>query len=157
MTRLYGRGPRSKRLIGRVPQGHWLTTTFIAGLRHDAIVAPLVIDHPMNGERFVAYLEQCLAPTLSRGDIVVMDNLPAHKVKGVRDIITASGAELHYLPPYSPDLNPIEMVFSKLKTLLRDAAERTLDGLWLRIGTLLDRFSPQECTNYFRHAGYQTS
>jgi len=112
-----------------------MTTTFVAGLRHDGIVAPLVIDQPMNGDRFVFYLTHCLAPTLSPGDIVVMDNLPA----------------------YSPDLNPIELVFSKLKTLLRDAAERTVDGLWRRIGIALDTFSSQECTNYFRHAGYQTS
>jgi len=140
-----------------VPQVYWLITTFIAGLRHHAIVAPLVIDRPMNGECLLAYLEHRLAPTLSPGDIVVMDNLPAHKIDGVQDIITVSSAELRYLPAYSPDLNPIEMVFSKLKTLLRDAAERILDDLWSRIGPLLDRFSPEECTNYFRYAEYQTS
>ena len=134
-----------------------MTTTFVAGLRHDGIVAPLVIDQPMNGDRFVFYLTHCLAPTLSPGDIVVMDNLPAHKVAGVEEILAAQGTELRYLPAYSPDLNPIELVFSKLKTLLRDAAERTVDGLWRRIGIALDTFSSQECTNYFRHAGYQTS
>ena len=154
MTRRYGRGPRSKRVIGRVPYGHRMTTTFVAGLRHDGIIAPFVLDRPMNGDLFLFYLEHVLAPVLSPGDIVVMDNLPAHKVSGVKEIITACGAELRYQPPYSPDLNPIELAFAKLKTLLRQAAERTQDGLWSRIGTLLDRFTKTECANYLRHAGY---
>jgi transposase len=155
MTRRYGRGPRDKRVIGRVPFNHRMTTTLVAGLRHDGIVAPLVLDRPMNGELFLVYLKKVLAPTLSPGDIVVMDNLPAHKVSGVEEIITACGAELRYQPPYSPDLNPIELAFAKLKTLLRQAGERTQEGLWSRIGTLLDRFSTQECANYLRHAGYK--
>ena len=123
MTRRYGRGPRNKRVIGRVPFNHRMTTTFVAGLRHDGIVAPLVLDRPMNGKLFLVYLKKVLAPTLSPGDIVVMDNLPAHKVSGIEEIITACGAELRYQPPYSPDLNPIELAFAKLKTLLRQESE----------------------------------
>lgn len=137
-----------------VPHGHWKTTTFVAALRHDRIDAPCVIDAPMNGELFLAYVEQFLAPTLSPGDIVVMDNLPAHKVAGVAQAIEARGAELRYLPPYSPDLNPIEQMFAKLKALLRKAAARTIDALWDTIGALLDAFSPIECANYLRNAGY---
>jgi transposase len=154
MTRRYGRSPKGKRLIGRAPFGHWKTTTFIAGLRHDRIVAPFVIDQPMNGEIFLRRVETCLAPTLSPGDIVVMDNLPAHKIAGVGEAIDAAGAELRYLPPYSPDLQSIETMFAKLKALLRKAAERTISALWDRIGIVLDRFAPDECRNYFRHAGY---
>jgi transposase len=138
-----------------VPHGHWKTTTFLGGLRHDGITAPLVLDGPMNGAIFLAYIEQFLAPTLKPGDIVIMDNLPAHKVTGVRQAIEAVGARLLYLPPYSPDLNPIEMMFSKLKALLRKAAERTITDLWSAIGQLIDNFSPQECQNYFSHAGYK--
>ena len=137
-----------------VPHGHWKTTTFVAALRHDRIDAPCVIDAPMNGELFLAYVEQFLAPTLSPGDIVVMDNLPAHKVAGVAQAIEARGAELRYLPPYSPDLNPIEQMFAKLKALLRNAAARTVDALWDTIGALLDAFSPTECANYLRNSGY---
>ena len=137
-----------------VPHGHWKTTTFVAALRHDRIDAPCVIDAPMNGELFLAYVEQFLAPTLSPGDIVVMDNLPAHKVAGVAQAIEARGAELRYLPPYSPDLNPIEQMFAKLKALLRKAAARTIDALWDTIGALLNAFSPTECTNYLRNSGY---
>ena len=154
LTRLRGRAPRGKRLIGRAPFGHWKTTTFVAGLRNDQIIAPLVIDRPMNGEIFLTYVRTCLVPVLSPGDIVVMDNLPAHKVAGVREAIEAAGARLLYLPPYSPDFNPIEQVFAKLKALLRKAAERTIPGLWDRIGTVLASFTPVECQNYFRHAGY---
>jgi len=154
MARLRGRGPRAKRLIGKVPYGHWKTTTFVAALRNDTITAPFVIDKPMNGTIFRAYVEQCLAPTLSLGDIVVMDNLSAHKVDGVRQAIEATGAILLYLPPYSPDLNPIEQAFSKLKTLLRKAAERSVPALWDRIGELLTAFSPAECANYLRNSGY---
>ena len=154
MARRYGRSPRGERLNAKVPHGHWKTTTFIAGLRADGLTAPLVIDAPMNGVIFLAYIEQFLVPTLKPGDIVIMDNLPAHKVIGVREAIEAAGASLRYLPPYSPDLNPIEMVYAKLKALLRKAAERTVDGLWDRIGNLLSAFPAQECANYLRHAGY---
>jgi transposase len=129
-------------------------TTFVAGLRNDAITAPYVLDRPMNAEIFLAWLEQALIPTLAKGDIVVMDNLPAHRVAGVRGILEAAGMTLLYLPPYSPDLNPIEMAFAKLKALLRKAAERTVDGLWDKIGEILAQFSPDECANFFRHAGY---
>jgi len=154
MTRLRGRCKCSERLIGRAPQGHWKTTTFVAGLRNNAITAPYVVDRPMNGEIFLAWLEQALIPTLAEGDIVVMDNLPAHKIAGVRELIEAAGATLLYLPPYSPDLNPIEMAFAKLKALLRKAAERTIDRLWDKIGEILGTFSAEECANYFDHAGY---
>ncbi len=157
MARRRGRCRRGERLIGRVPHGHWKTTTFVAGLRRDAITAPMVIDRPMNGVIFKAYVERMLAPTLAPGDIVVMDNLSSHKVDGVRRAIEARGATLLYLPPYSPDLNPIEMVFAKLKALLRKAAERSLVALWRRIGEILDKFTPQECRNYFHHAGYAST
>lgn len=154
MVRLMGRGPRGVRLIGRVPQGHWKTITFVAALRHEAMVAPLVVDGPMTGEIFLAYIEQCVVPTLTRNEIVVVDNLSAHKVAGVREAIEAVGAELRYLPKYSPDLNPIEMSFSKLKAFLRKVSERTVEGLCRRIGSFIPCFSPQECLNYFKHAGY---
>ena len=154
MARLRGRAPRGDRLVGRVPHGHWKTTTFVAGLRANALTAPCVIDGPMNGNAFLAYVEQILAPTLRPDDIVVMDNLSAHKVPGVRQAIEATGAKLVYLPPYSPDFNPIEQLFAKLKALLRKAAERSVDRLWNRIATLLDAFSPNECANYFRNSGY---
>ena len=154
MVRRYGWGPRSERVIDAAPFGHWRTTTFIAGLRSTGIVAPLVVDGPMTGDTFLAYVEQALAPTLAPGDVVVMDNLAAHKVAGVREAITASGASILYLPPYSPDLNPIEQMFAKLKALLRKAAARTRDALWETIGRLLDHFSPAECRNYLEHSGY---
>lgn len=154
MARLRGRSPRGERLIGKVPHGHWKTTTFVAALRSTALTAPCVIDGPMNGNAFLAYVEQILAPSLKPGDIVVLDNLSAHKVPGVRGAIEASGARLLYLPPYSPDFNPIEQLFAKLKALLRKAAERSVDGLWSRIAALLDAFTTAECTNYFRNAGY---
>jgi transposase len=154
MARLRGRCKRGQRLIGKIPNGHWKITTFVAGLRNDAITAPFVIDQPMNAVIFRAYLEQCLVPTLKPGDIVVMDNLPAHKNEDVRKIIEAAGAKLLYLPPYSPDLNPIEMAFAKLKAHLRTAAERSIPALWDRIGTVLDLFSADQCQNFFRHAGY---
>jgi transposase len=149
MTRRYGRCARGERLVTPVPYGHWKTTTFIAGLRHDALIAPFVIDGPINGEWFLVYVEQVLAPTLSEGDIVVIDNLPSHKVAGVREAIEAKGARLLYLPPYSPDLNPIEQVFAKLKALLRKAAARSIETLWRLIGRLIRRFPPNECANYF--------
>ncbi len=154
MTRLRGRGPRGARVVGRVPHGHWKITTFVAGLRCGAVTAPFVIDRPMNGPIFRTYLERCLIPTLTPGDIVIMDNLSAHKVAGVREALEAAGAKLVYLPPYSPDLNPIEQLFAKLKALLRKAAERSIEALWTTIGRLLDAFSPEECANYLRHAGY---
>ena len=154
MVRLRGRCSRGERLIGRVPQGHWKTITFVAGLRHDKMVAPFVVDGPMTRATFLAYLEQCLRPTLKRGDIVIIDNLPAHKGVAVEKAIKTARARLLYLPKYSPDLNPIELAFSKLKTLLRKAAERTISGLCRRIGKLIAAFSARECTNYFSHAGY---
>lgn len=154
MARLRGRAPRGERLIGKVPHGHWKTTTFVAALRSTALTAPCVIDGPMNGNAFLAYVEQILAPSLSPGDIVVMDNLSAHKAPSIRDAIEAAGATLLYLPPYSPDFNPIEQLFAKLKALLRKAAERSVKGLWDRIAELLDAFTPLECTNYFLNAGY---
>lgn len=154
MTRLRGWSPRGKRLLAKVPQGHWRTLTFLAALRSDRIDAPLVLDGPINGDSFLAYVEQLLVPTLSPGDIVVMDNLGSHKGRAVRRAIRAAGAHLFFLPPYSPDLNPIEQVFAKLKTLLRKAAERTVEATWRRIGTLLQTFSSSECANYLRNAGY---
>jgi len=154
MARTRGRALRGTRLIGRVPHGHWKITTFLAGLRCGAITAPFVIDRPVNGAIFLAYVQQCLAPTLTAGDIVVMDNLSSHKVAGVRQAIEAAGATVRYLPPYSPDLNPIELFFAKLKALLRKAAEREIEALWTRIGKLLDAVTPGECANYFRHDGY---
>lgn len=154
MTRLRGWAPRGRKLLAKVPQGQWRTLTFLAALRHDRIEAPCVIDGPINGELFLAYIEQVLVPTLKPGDIVIIDNLASHKGKAVRRAIRAAGAKLFFLPPYSPDLNPIEQVFAKLKTLLRKAAERTVEATWKRIGALLRAFTSQECTNYFRNAGY---
>ena len=157
MVRLRGRCRRGERLIGRVPQGHWKTITFVAGLRHDKMVAPFVVDGPMTRATFLTYLERCLRPTLKRGDIVIIDNLPAHKGVAVEKTIEAARARLLYLPKYSPDLNPIEQAFSKLKALLRKAAERTIPRLCRRIGKLLAAFSARECTNYFAHAGYAST
>ena len=157
MARRYGRAPRGERVIASVPHGHWKTSTFVAGLREDAITAPLVIDGAMDGETFRAYVEQFLAPTLAHGDIVIMDNLSSHKVAGVREAIEARGASLIYLPPYSPDLNPIEQAFAKLKALLRKAAPRTVEALWTVIGESLSAYSPSECANYLEDAGYRRS
>jgi transposase len=154
MARLRGRAPRGERLVGKIPQGHWKTTTFVAALRPTALTAPGVIDGPMNGSAFLAYVEQVLVPSLKPGDTVVMDNLSAHKVPGVHQAIEAAGANLLYLPPYSPDFNPIEQLFAKLKALLRKAGERSVAGLWNCIAHLLDAFTPAECANYFRNAGY---
>ena len=154
MTRTHGRAACGERLVAKVPHGNWKTLTFLAALRHDQLTAPCVFDAPINGASFLAYVEQFLAPTLKRGDIVVLDNLASHKTKTVRAAIRKTGAHLLFLPPYSPDLNPIEQVFSKLKTLLRKAAERTVEATWKRIGTLLDAFDPQECANYLRNSGY---
>jgi len=154
MTRTHGRAPRGQRLVDKVPHGHWKTLTFLAALRCDAITAPFVLDGPINGEWFLAYVERVLVPTLRPGDVVVMDNLGSHKGKAVRRAIRRAGAHLIFLPPYSPDLNPIEQVFAKLKTLLRKAAERTVEATWRRIGKLLDHFSPEECANYLVNSGY---
>lgn len=157
MARRYGRSPRGQRLDGPVPHGHWKTTTFVAGLTSRGFIAPYVTDGAMNGRIFRAWTEQMLAPALEPGDIVIMDNLPAHKVAGVRKAIQARGASVLYLPPYSPDLNPIEQAFAKLKALLRKAAERTVSGLWSMIGKLLDHFTPRECANYLANSGYPRS
>jgi transposase len=154
MARVYGRGPIGERVVGKVPYGHWKTTTFVAGLRADQVIAPLVVDQPMNGVIFKAYVEQSLAPALTPGDIVIMDNLAAHKVDGVRAAIEAKGASLLYLPPYSPDFNPIEQLFAKLKALLRKAKKRTVLALWDTIGQIIDIFTPPECANYLRNSGY---
>ena len=154
MVRLRGRSLRGERLVGREPHGHWKTVTFVAGLRHDGMVAPFVLDGAMNGEVFRAYIEQSLVPTLKRRDIVIMDNLSTHKVYGVRESIEAVGATLRYLPQYSPDLNPIEMSFSKLKAYLRKLAERTLPGLCRSVGRFALNLSARHAANYFRHAGY---
>lgn len=154
MTRTRARAPRGTRIVDYVPHGHWKTTTFLAGLRLKGLTAPVVVDGPINGDVFRAYVQQHLAPSLNPGDIVIMDNLGSHKVAGVREAIEAAGARLLFLPPYSPDFNPIEQVFSKLKALLRKAGERTVSALWDRIGQLVDHFSPDECRNYFRHSGY---
>jgi transposase len=155
MIRRYGWGPKSARVISHVPHGHWKTTTFLAALRTTGLTAPLVLDGPMTGECFLAYIQQFLAPTLRPGDIVIMDNLSSHKQAGVVETIRHVGADVFYLPPYSPDLNPIEKVFAKLKTLLRNHAERTTEALWNRIGTLMEAFTPTECTNSIRHCGYR--
>jgi transposase len=157
MARRYGRARRGRRLVAAVPHGHWKTTTFLAALRHDGLTAPCVFDGAINGARFLAWVEQGLAPTLRCGDVVVLDNLGAHKVAGVRDAVEARGARLLYLPPYSPDLNPIEQAFAKLKALLRSAANRTVDALWHTIGQALDAFPPAECARYLAHAGYVPS
>lgn len=154
MVRTHGRSRRGQRLIAKVPHGHWKTLTFVAALRHDRIDAPCLFPGPINGERFRAYVQQALVPTLEPGDIVVMDNLSSHKTKAVRQAIRAAGAHLLFLPKYSPDLNPIEQVFAKLKALLRKAAERTVDTVCQRIGKLLDGFTPEECANYLKNAGY---
>ncbi len=154
MVRTRGRSRRGTRLVGRVPHGHWKITTFVAGLRCGEIAAPFVIDRPMNGAIFLTYVTRCLVPSLTDGDIVVMDNLKPHKAEGVRQAIEAAGAKILYLPPYSPDLNPIEQLFAKLKALLRKAAERSIDALWTRIGKLLDGFTAEECAAYLRHDGY---
>jgi len=154
MARPRGRCRRGERLIGKVPHGHWKITTFVAGLRHNGITAPFVIDQPMNSLIFRTYLERCLVPTLNPGDIVVMDNLSSHKSEEVREIVEAAGARLLYLPPYSPDFNPIEQAFAKVKAHLHKAAERSIPALWDRIGVILDTFSAAECRNFFSHDGY---
>jgi transposase len=157
MARRYGRAPRGDRVIGHVPHRHWLTSTFLAGLRCDGIIAPCLFNCALDGELFLAYVEQQLAPSLLPDDIVIADNLSSHKVAGVREAIEACGASLRFLPPYSPDLNPIEQAIAKLKELLRAEAAPTIDALWSATGRLLTRFTPDECANYFAHAGYRRS
>jgi transposase len=154
MVRHFGRSPCGKRLVASVPHGHWKTLTLVAALRVDRMTAPYTIDGAMDGPSFLAYVEQVLAPTLHKGDVVFMDNLRTHKIVGVRDAIEAMGAELKYLPAYSPDLNPIEQAFSKLKAALRKGAARKINALLKLIGKLVKSFAPEECANYFRHAGY---
>jgi transposase len=157
MARRYGRSLVQRRLVAAVRHGHWRTTTFVAGLQQTGIVAPLVLDGPMTGPTFRAYVEQFLAPSLAAGDVVVLDNLAAHRVDGIRQAFAAVGASLLYLPPYSPDLNPIEQLFAKLKALLRKAAARTRDELWSAIGRLLDTVPASECANYLGHCGYAST
>jgi len=154
MARLRGWAVKGQRCRAAVPHGHWKTTTFTAGLRLNGLTAPMLLDGPMHGSAFRAYVEQVLVPELNPGDVVVMDNLPAHKVAGVRETIETAGARLLYLPPYSPDFNPIEMAFAKLKALLRKTAARTVDDLWDAVAQSLDAFTPDECANYFAASGY---
>ena len=154
MTRLRGWGPRGKPLVGKAPHGHWLTQTFVAGLRHDGITAPMLLDTPMTGRIFQQWLTEHLIPELTPGSVVVCDNLPAHKVAGVRECLQAAGMGLLYLPPYSPDFNPIEQVFAKIKALLRRAAPRSFDAIVAALQPILARFCPAECANYLRHSGY---
>ena len=154
MTRQMGRSERGQRLVGAVPYGRWRTSTFIAGLRHDGMVAPAVFNGAINGETFLAYVEQVLVLTLRPGDLVIMDNLGSHKVAGVREAIEAAGASAMFLPAYSPDLNPIEMAFAKLKAMLRAKALRSVEALWNALGDIVPCFTPNECASYFRHAGY---
>ena len=157
MAPLRGWGPRGHKLIGRAPHGHWRTMTFIAALRCDRVDAPYVFDHPINGLSFTAWIKQCLVPTLKPGDVEILDNLRSHKHKAARHAIRAVGTMLLFLPPYSPDLNPVEQVFAKLKYLPRKAAERSVEAIWMRIGSLLDAFPPDECGNYLRNSGYAHS
>jgi transposase len=154
MARTHGWAPRGERLRSPIPHGHWKTTTFIAALRNSGMVAPMVLDGPINGIAFQAYVDQVLVPELEPGDIVVMDNLGSHKGAGIQAAIEAAGASLLYLPPYSPEFNPIENAFARLKAMLRKAAARTIEGLWNTIGRIVDTFTPAECTNYFAAAGY---
>jgi transposase len=154
MARRYGRAPRGQRLRAGIPHGRWKTTTFVAGLRLSGIVAPFVLDGPIDRESCEAYVERVLVPELRPGDVVILDNLSSHKGPRVREMIEGAGASLRHLPPYSPDFNPIELAFAKLKALLRKAAERSIEGLWTTIGCLLDAFAPAECANYFAAAGY---
>jgi transposase len=155
MVRLNGWSPRGERLLGDVPMGHWETVTFVAGLRQTGIVAPMLIKGAMNGQAFLAYIEHCLVPTLKRRDIVVIDNVSFHKVAGVEEAIRATGAELRYLPQYSPELNPIEEAFHPLKAFLRKVAERTIERIQRRVAEFIRAFDPSEAMGYFRHAGYE--
>ena len=154
MARRYGRSPRGERCRAPIPHGHWKTTTFVGALRLEGMTAPMLLDGPMHSVAFLAYVEQVLAPTLRSGDIVIMDNLPAHKATAIRTAIEGTGAELKFLPPYSPDFNPIEMAFSKLKAFLKKTAARSIDDLWTAIAEGIDTFTPTECENYFAADGY---
>jgi transposase len=154
MARLSGYAPRGRRLTAAVPHGHWKTTTFVGGLTADGFVAPMVLDGAMNTAAFVAYVDQVLAKEVRPGDLVILDNLSSHKTPAAVAALRRHEIDVLYLPPYSPDLNPIENAFSKLKRLVRSAAERTVDGLWAAIGRLIDEFRPAECRNYLRHSGY---
>ena len=156
MARSHGRSPKGQRLVGTVPHGHWKTTTFVAALCISGMIAPTVVDGAINGDLFLAYVEQQLIPALTAGDIVVMDNLSSHKRPAVRAALERAGCRLLLLPPYSPDLNPIELAFSKLKALLRKAAKRTVEGLWDFLGQAIEAFSPEECRNFLRHCGYDS-
>jgi transposase len=155
LARLYGRAPRGQRLVAPVPHGHWMTTTFVAALRYNEITAPCVFNGPMDGASFLTYVEHFLAPALRQGDVVVMDNLASHKVAGVKEAIEQAGATLRYLPAYSPDFNPIEQAFAKLKAALRKAAARTFDALIKAIADALASFTSQECANYLANSGYR--
>jgi transposase len=157
MTRRHGRAPKGERLLAKVPYGRWRTLTVLAALRRHQVTAPCVIDGPINGTSFLAYVEQVLRPVLQSGDVVIMDNLGSHKGKAVRAAIRATGARLFFLPPYSPDLNPIEQVFSKLKTLARKADTRTIEATWRHIGNLIEAFTPAECANYLANSGYAST
>jgi len=157
MTRLYGRATRGRRCLGRAPHGHWQTATFIAALRSDRLSAPWLIDGPMDGQLFLTYIQKILLPELIPGDLVICDNLSSHKVAGVRAAIESAGARLLYLPAYSPDLNPIEMAFAKLKAFLRAKAQTTFDGLLGALAEALETFSPAHCQNFFRHANYTSN
>jgi transposase len=154
MAPLRGWGPRGQRLTAQVPHGHWKTLTFIAALRVDRVDAPWVIDGPINGELFTLYVEKILAPTLAKGDVVILDNLGSHKGQAARRIVRQAGAHMLFLPPYSPDLNPIEQLFAKLKHLMRKAEPRTVEATWQKVGQILDLFSPAECANYLKNSGY---
>lgn len=157
MTRRWGWADVGERALGHAPNGHWKTTTFLAGLSADGLIAPFVLDGPMNGEAFRAYVEHVLVPELKPGDMVILDNLSSHKDAEAARLVAAAGAQLLFLPPYSPDLNPIEMMFAKFKALLRKAGARTVDALWAAIGALLDQITPAECGNYIRHCGYPSA
>jgi transposase len=157
MVRLRGRCRRGSRLVAKTPHGHWKTSTFIAALRHNKLTAPFTIDGAVNGEVFLAYVRRVLVPTLRTDDIVIMDNLGSHKIPGILEAIRTAGAKLLFVPPYSPDLNPIEMAFSKIKSILRKKAHRTVEALWRELGEIAKCFSPRECRNYLRHAGYGES
>jgi transposase len=157
MTRLFGYAPRGQRLVDAIPCGHWQTTTFVGGLTADGFIAPMVLDGAMSAAAFIAYIDQVLAKEVRPGDLVILDNLSSHKTAGVRAAFARHRIDYRYLPPYSPDLNPIENAFSKLKRLVRTAAERTVDGLWGAIGRLIDQFRPAECRNYIRHCGYHAT
>lgn len=157
MTRMRGWGPVSERLVAKVPHGHWKTLTLVAALRHDGVVAPCVFDGPINGRSFLGYVREILVPALRPGDIVVLDNLGSHKSIEVREAIRAAGARMVFLPPYSPDLNPIEQVFAKIKTLLRKQDPRTVEATWRSVGTVLEKFTQDECLRYIQHAGYKST